>query len=212
MHTTPATARRPRHALRTLASFVGLSIFNVFMVIPALVYASLLAAVYAAAFGFYIGGVAVTASGLAGQGEVALQGPLRQLMELTHTRFDSRAEEEAALNWRLVISRDGIEVLRSDGNGSDAGDAGVERERRADAADRNSRIWDRAEAIAAGDLRVSNELVDSDGGARTAQTFAGFGLVLGGIILCLLGIVLTRYTVIGLRRYLALNAALLRGH
>lgn len=209
MNTAPPTARRPRHALRTLASFMGLSIFNVFMVIPALVYASLLAAVYAAAFGFYIGGVAVTASGLAGQGEVALQGPLRQLMALTHSRFDSPEEEEAALNWRLVIGRDGIEVLRNDGMGNDGSAHNGEP---ADADDRNSRIWDRAEAMATGDLRVSNDYLDSDGGARTAQTFVGFGLVLGGIILCLLGVVLTRYTVIGLRRYLALNAALLRGH
>lgn len=209
MNTVPPTARRPRRVLRTLASLVGLSIFNVFMVIPALVYASLLATVYATAFGFYIGGVAVTASGLAGQGEVALQGPLRQLMALTHTHFDSPEEENAALNWRLVISREGIEVLHNDSEGNEGS---TEIDRQADAADRNSRIWDRAEAIAAGDVRVNSEFADGGSGARTAQSLVGLGLVLCGIILCLLGVVLTRYTLIGLRRYLALNAALLRSH
>ena len=63
-------AKPPRHFARTAASLVGLSIFNLFMVIPALVYASLLASVYVSACAFYLGGVAVTASGLSGQNEL----------------------------------------------------------------------------------------------------------------------------------------------
>ena len=36
----------PRHIIRTVGSAIGLAIFNLFMVIPAAVYASLLLAVY----------------------------------------------------------------------------------------------------------------------------------------------------------------------
>src|SRR5476649_2883757 len=65
--------RNPVNLLRVLVSFVGLAIFNLFMLIPAMVYASLLCAIYACAFSFYVGGIALTASGLSGQNEVSLE-------------------------------------------------------------------------------------------------------------------------------------------
>ena len=191
----------PRHIIRTVGSAIGLAIFNLFMVIPAAVYASLLLAVYLSAFSFYIGGVAVTASGLSGQNELALQGPIRQVMALTNSRFDTRAEEEEAMGWKVAITGRGIQVFRE----SDAGGAGND----AAIGSRNARIWDRAEAMATGDMTITT---DFDGGARTTQTLIGLGLVLGGIGLCLVCIVLTRYTVVGMRRYAAMNVSLLRGH
>ncbi|HEX8406778.1 MAG TPA: hypothetical protein VF670_19295, partial [Duganella sp.] len=69
-------------------------------------------------------------------------------------------------------------------------------------------LIDRAEAVASGDVHITT---DFDKGARTTQTAIGFGLILGGIALCLAGIVVTRYTVIGLKRYVAMNLSLLRG-
>lgn len=191
----------PRHIIRTVGSVIGLAIFNLFMVIPAAVYASLLLAVYLSAFSFYIGGVAVTASGLSGQNELALQGPIRQVMALTNSRFDTREEEEEAMGWKVAITGRGIQVFRD----SDAGGAGND----AATASRNARIWDRAEAMATGDMTITT---DFDSGARTTQTLIGLGLVLGGIGLCLVCIVLTRYTVVGMRRYAAMNVSLLRGH
>lgn len=197
----PTVATRPpRHILRTAVSFLGLSIFNLFMVIPALVYASLLASVYLSAFAFYIGGVAVTASGLSGQNELALQGPLRQVMELTDSRFDTQEEEDEAMRWKVAITSRGLQVFKD----HDPAAASSE-----EPASRNARIWDRAEAVATGDLRITTDL---DKGAHTSQTLIGLGLVLGGIGLCLISIVLTRYTVIGMRRYAAMNVSLLRGH
>lgn len=197
----PTVATKPpRHIARTAASLVGLSIFNLFMVIPALVYASLLASVYLTAFAFYIGGVAVTASGLSGQNELALQGPLRQLMELTDSRFDTPQEEEEALRWKVTITGKGLQLYKDHATTTVATDP---------ATGRNTRIWDRAEAVATGDLRITT---DFDKGAQTTQTLVGLGLVLGGIGLILVSIVLTRYTVIGMRRYAAMNVSLLRGH
>ena len=198
----PTVATKPpRHIVRTAASLVGLSIFNLFMVIPALVYASLLASVYISALAFYIGGVAVTASGLSGQNELALQGPLRQLMELTDSRFDTQQEEDDAMRWKVAITNRGLQVYKdpatTDGAAASDGES------------RNARIWDRAEAVATGDLRITTDL---DKGAQTTQTLVGLGLVLGGIGLCLISLVLTRYTVIGMRRYAAMNLSLLRGH
>ncbi|WP_229425025.1 MULTISPECIES: DUF1700 domain-containing protein [unclassified Massilia] len=72
-----AEQKNPANLLRMLVSVVGLLIFNLFMVIPAAVFGALLAALYVGAFGFYIGGIALTASGLAGANELVLDGPLR---------------------------------------------------------------------------------------------------------------------------------------
>lgn len=200
--------KTPVNLARVLVSFLGLAIFNLFMVIPAMVYASLLLVVYISAFAFYIGGVALTASGLSGQNELSLEGPLHHIMALTHSRFDTKEEEAAAKGWRVAINNTGIKVSRADGEAD--GDAAARADDEADQANpsRAGRLIDRAEAVAAGDVHITT---DFDSGARTTQSAIGLGLILGGIGLCLISIVLTRYTVIGLKRYAAMNLSLLRG-
>jgi uncharacterized membrane protein len=194
--------KTPVNLVRVMVSSVGLAIFNLFMVIPALVYASMLVAVYASAFAFYIGGVALTASGLSGQNELSLEGPLHHVMALTHSRFDTKEEEAEAKSWRVVINDMGVHVSKAPDSEEQAGDD-------ADPdSSRTSRLIDRAGAVASGDLHITT---DFDSGARTTQTVIGSGLILGGIGLCLISIVLTRYTLIGLKRYVAMNMSLLRG-
>ena len=191
--------KTPVNLARMLVSFIGLAIFNLFMVIPAMVYASLLGAIYISAFGFYIGGVALTASGLSGQNELALEGPLRHLMEFTNAHFDTSEDEEDAQGWRVSINSMGVQVNKDDAESPPADDEGLSR---------SGKLLNRAEAVAAGDVHITT---DFDSGARTTQSLIGLGLILGGIGLCLISIVLTRYTVIGLKRYAAMNASLLRG-
>lgn len=191
--------KTPVNLVRAGVSLIGLAIFNLFMVIPAMVYASLLGAIYVSAFGFYIGGVALTASGLSGQNELALEGPLRHLMAFTNTHFDTQDEEEEAQGWRVTIDSMGVQVNKDDPDAQRGADEGLSR---------SGRLLNRAEAVAAGDVFITT---DFDSGARTTQSLIGFGLILGGIGLCLISIVLTRYTIIGLKRYAAMNLSLLRG-
>ena len=75
---TPAHEQKknPANLVRMLFSAIGLAIFNLFMVVPAMVFAALLACVYAAALGFYVAGIAITASGLSGANELVLATPL----------------------------------------------------------------------------------------------------------------------------------------
>lgn len=207
MNTVPPAGKAPRQLLRTAGSLLGLSVFNLFMVIPGLVYACLLSVVYIMAFAFYIGGVAVTASGLSGQNEVALQGPLHHLLDLARPGNSSGNGNSSgeAQGWRITIGNASVRVepdsatTAQNNNNSSAGSPDS----------RNSRIWDRAEAVVGGDLRITT---DADGDARNTQTMFGFAMIIGGIGLCLLSVVLTRYTMVGLRRYVAMNVALLRGH
>ncbi|HWW72632.1 MAG TPA: DUF1700 domain-containing protein [Duganella sp.] len=196
--------KTPVNLVRVMVSLVGLAIFNLFMVIPALVYASMLLVVYVSAFAFYIGGVALTASGLSGQNELSLEGPLHHVMALTHSRFDTKEEEAEAKSWRIAINDMGIQVSKAPESEAQAdADADADQD-----SSRTGRLIDRAGAVASGDLHITT---DFDSGARTTQTLIGFGLILGGIGLCLIGIVLTRYTLIGLKRYAAMNMSLLRG-
>ncbi|WBS00292.1 DUF1700 domain-containing protein [Pseudoduganella sp. SL102] len=184
--------RTPAGFGRMLASFAGLAVFNLFMVVPAAVFAALLLAVYACSFAFYMSGIAVAASGLAGANEMILAGPLRHVVE------DRAARDR--LQTRVSIGERGIQVdqLRP---------PDLEHELDEEAS-RSGRLLDNAEAMADGSVRIS---IDPEGASRATQTLIGFGLVVGGIALFLLSLVVTRYSAIGLRRYVQMNHALLRG-
>ena len=67
----------------------------------------------------------------------------------------------------------------------------------------------RAESVASQGIVFST---DTDEGSRTTQTFFGLAMVLGGIVLLLLSLVITRYTFIGLKRYIEMNYSLLKGN
>jgi len=184
-----AEQKNPANLLRLCVSVVGLLIFNLFMVIPAAVFGSLLATLYVAALAFYVGGIAITASGLSGANELVLDGPLR------HVSFGDGGQAEP-VRTRISISETGIEI---DDAGDEAADAG---------AGEPSRVVRGAERVAGSSVRISTDL-DED--ARMTQTVFGFALVLGGIVLFLVSIVVTRYAASGVKRYLQMNMSLLRG-
>jgi uncharacterized membrane protein len=194
-----AEKRNPANALRVAVSAVGLAIFNLFMIVPAMVYSALLFALYVCALTFYLAGIATTASGLAGANELLLDWP----SNLVTIDDDGRGRQ-----MRIEIGSHGINVTQ-------------ERPQIADplppanpgAADRSSRLERSravrgAEALADSTVRIST---DMDAESRTTQTLFGLGLVLGGIALFLLSLVITRYTFIGLKRYLQMNRSLLKG-
>jgi uncharacterized membrane protein len=194
----------PGTVARTMVSGFGLLVFNLFMLIPAAVFASLLMALYMSAFGVYVSGIAVTASGLAGSNELVLSAPLSRL----ETTNDDGASETQT---RVSIGEHGIQVydepvLRPDADsGEPAADAGVdERNERG----QRSRVLRGAEAVAERRIQITTDL---DPDSRTTQVVLGCGLILGGIALFLLSLVFSKYTIAGIRRYVNMNMSLLRG-
>jgi uncharacterized membrane protein len=183
-------------AVRMLLSALGLGIFNLFMVAPAAVIGALLLCIYVGALTFYVGGIAITASGLAGANELVLRAPLRAF------------GVDDANRTRISISDMGIQV------GQEKAPAeATEPETPDDASEarepvRTPRVVRGAEAVAGRGLHISTDLDES---SRTTQTVLGIGMVLGGIVLFLFGLVASRYTLIGLKRYLQMNLSLLRG-
>lgn len=190
--------RNPANFVRLMIAVLGLAIFNLFMVVPAIVYASLLATLYACSLALYLGGVAVTASGLAGASELVLDGPLR------HFVINGRDDDGEPRQAKVTIDATGIHV---DDNYKGEADADVDVDI-SGATNRSERVIRKAESVAEGGIRV---YTDMDADSRATQTAVGLAMVVGGIILFLLSLVVSRYTVIGIRRYIDMNLSLLRG-
>jgi uncharacterized membrane protein len=178
--------KNPANLLRFLVSAVGLAIFNLFMVVPAAVFGALLTALYACAFAFYLGGVVITASGLAGANEFTFREPIR------HMRADSGEPQREAT---VTIGPHGIQVYKD----KDSAPTVVIEGEPESVIRENS---------GAGRIRIST---DMDEATRKTQIAVGAGMILGGIALLLLSLVITRYTFIGIRRYLQMNLSLLKG-
>jgi hypothetical protein len=244
--------------VRMVVAFLGLAIFNLFMVVPAMVYAALLAALYAAGLVFYLAGAVITASGLSGANEIKLDGPLRHVF----AHGDAHGDMDD-LQTKVSITEEGIRIFsepgpegrtaaRANARAADAAarvaeqaahaaeqaseaaeQAGQAMKEAASAAQaaasaaanaaahavdaidddeaddkRSVRVIKRAESVASQGIVVST---DMDDGSRATQTLFGFCVLLGGIILLLISLVVTRYTFIGLKRYIEMNFSLLKG-
>lgn len=186
----------PSNVARTIVSGFGLLIFNLFMLIPAAVFASLLMSLYLSAFGVYVSGIAVTASGLAGSNELILSAPLTRMV----ITDDGEPVESQT---RVTIGANGIQVTDEPAPGAeDNNETGVSGD------EQRSRVLRGAEAVAERKIQITTEL---DPGSRTTQVAFGCALILGGIALFLLSIVLSRYTLQGIRRYVNMNLSLLKG-
>jgi uncharacterized membrane protein len=200
-HLSTFTERKnPANVLRVAVSAVGLAIFNLFMIVPAMVYSALLFALYVCALTFYLAGIATTASGLAGANELVLDWP---------SRFVTIDDDGRGRQMRIEIGSHGINVTQERPQVADPlppadPDSDADRSSRLE----RSRAMRSAEALADSTVRISTEM---DAESRTTQTLFGLGLVLGGIALFLLSLVITRYTFIGLKRYLQMNRSLLKG-
>lgn len=173
---------RPANVLRTLASALGLAVFNLFMLVPAALFSALLAAMFACALAFYVAGIAITASGLAGANELVLDGPLRYFVIDDEDLFASNTRT------RVTIGDGGIRVLQ---------------EKRPDAP------AVRGEAKGQHGIHISTDL---DAAARATQIVFGLGMVVGSILLFLLSLVVTKHAAIGVKRYCRMTISLLKGN
>ncbi len=201
------TKKNPANFLRMSVAVVGLAIFNLFMVVPAMVYASLLAALYAVGVAFYLGGSVVTGSGLSGANEIRLDSHTKVSIDENGIRVHSEEDTpkkpaadgvEGGVEAPVIASSDGEAEVIPD----EVPDEPVE--------DRPSvRVIKKAESVASQGIVVSTEMDDD---SRITQTLVGFCMVLGGIGILLLALVITRYTLIGLKRYIEMNVSLLKGH
>ncbi|CAN7313686.1 DUF1700 domain-containing protein [Pseudoduganella sp. LjRoot289] len=194
--------KTPVNAGRMAVSLIGLAIFNLFMVVPAMVYGALLATIYVCAFSFYLSGIVVTASGLSGTNELVLDGPLREMI-----RFTDDGDDGHRMQTKVSIGHDGIQVFQEPMDGySQKPNEDNDSESEGDS--KSGQIIEKAERMASSAVHISTDL---DSESRTTQSVLGMTLVILGILLSLLSLVVTKYTVMGIKRYIQMNFSLLKG-
>ncbi|HEV7814304.1 MAG TPA: DUF1700 domain-containing protein [Janthinobacterium sp.] len=199
--------KTPVKLLRMLISAIGLLVFNLFMVVPALVYSALLMALFATALAFYIGGIAITASGLSGANELVLDGPFRQLLS------DWDGDNDSSMQTRILIEGNAINIFQepkaANRADTDKPESGADADASGDEDNHEEPgVIRKAEALAGHGLHIST---DMEHGSRTTQALFGLGMLIGGIAMFLVGLVVTKYTLVGIKRYVEMNFSLLRG-
>ena len=206
------TKKNPANFVRMGFAAIGLLIFNLVMVVPAVVYAAVLASLYAVGLALYLYGVVITASGLSGATEVKLDGPFKNMV--VHDEHDGE-RRDIERETKVAISGGNIQIYTEPVAGA-VEKAALEETNKAASevggngdGKRTMRALKRAEQVATIGVKFNTEM---DEASRTTQTFFGLGLVLGGILMLLLSLVVTRYTLIAIRRYIEMNYSLLKGN
>lgn len=205
--------------VRVLASALGLGVFNLFMLVPAMVYFAMLFAAFAASLGLYFGGIAIAASGLSGVNSLVLEGPLRQ--HFAEERGGAQGQPRTRTwikfdNTSIQIERepeaDARRDQRADAKTDAEKDANSAMDGNADPASVPPRRHIRSVGIYTDHVPATFKFwSDALGDWRKAQTVIGLGLVLGSIVLFLLSLVVGKYTLLGLRRYVEATISVLKG-
>jgi uncharacterized membrane protein len=211
----PAHERAANGAAKTGRVFIsglGLAIFNLFMIIPAFLYGVMLMVLYVAALACYFGGIVMTAGSLAGVDELAFRVPFEQVVMAGPGEL--RAGRGARMH--VGIGDYGIQVERDD----DAADADIVRPPVSSSPQASSQASSATSAASTPVASASSSPATSPSASRivfeepddgrTLQTMRAIGLTLGGILLLLLCGVITRYTWIGLKRYVRMNISTLQ--
>lgn len=177
--------KSPTNFARMFFSFVGLLVFNVFLIIPAFVYGAMMLCLYGAAIVAYVVGIAVTSSSLAGVNELVFDGPMRHVVVQKHQGADTESTEVRG-KVNVEIGSTGVRITPEIGPlDEDVGRGTV--------------------IIGSGDAGIGED-------SRSTGAIKGVGLILSGILLILLSMVMTRYTWLGIKRYAQMNVSLLRGN
>lgn len=98
-----AAAKAGASGARLFFSFVGLSIFNLFMLLPAFLFAVMLFTSYVSSLGFLVAGSALTAASMANVNTITLDGA-RNAMHRHHIQIE---DDESTV---VRISNDGVQV------------------------------------------------------------------------------------------------------
>lgn len=176
-----------------VTALIGLLVFNLFMLIPAIAYFSLLCGSYVFALGMYIAGIGITALNLSGVDEFSVELPgHRHMTSHYHTNWNRAGHP----NVRVDITDAGILV-----DGEKFDEAASLPAAQANAA---------TASMAAGSYETEKIHIEVDNHFSGASLLKGIGLLLGSILLFMSSMFITKYTFIGFKHYLRWNLAQLQ--
>ena len=190
---------RPASFARTVFSFTGLMVFNLFLAIPAIVYCSLLFASFVLALACYGGGIAMTGASLVGIEGISFERPDYPGFLIQRDAAGASATANGAAPNPSTAANASIQI--ADGKSTiDIGPHGV------DVSDGSSRV------------RIDNPGHDRDfyfdigdvGQVRPMLVSVGIGLIVAGIVAFLLCLALARFTLVGIARLVQMELTILK--
>lgn len=178
---------RPGNLAGLLVALLGVLVFNLLMMLPAITYAALLFSAYLGSLGFYVAGIVITSISLSGVPQVNFDLPPHHGADVT-----------------VQIGPSGIvldETIRSSDNSSASSVAS--------AAASNSASNNASDSDALADEHTRAQVTIKNH-LEYKYLWHGVALLLCGIALFMLCLLMTKYTFIGFKNYLRWNLSLLR--
>jgi uncharacterized membrane protein len=187
----------PTNFASLLVALLGVMMLNFFMIIPAIMGSVFLFTAYLSSMVFYVVGIVITATVLAGVPQINLNIPTHHFHHNTVTVNDDLNDDFPSFHGdvRVEITPYGINVDKGEDVAKTAPTSSVAVPKASD---------DKA-AVERSVVHVSigNHL-------KTIHIFHGLGFLLGGIGLFMLCLFTTKYTFVGFKKYLLWNVSLLR--
>ncbi|MFZ6711439.1 DUF1700 domain-containing protein [Undibacterium sp. TC9W] len=201
-----------------LVALIGLMIFNLFMLIPAVAYFSLLCSAYIVAMVMYVAGIGITAASISGVEQFSFDIPVGR--HHVHNHNDSHRIRNH--NVRVDVTETGILI---DGEKQDEhGQAAASVSAALVAASAASATSATSATASAASATVVTRTVSTESQTEKlhvelgnhfsgTKLFSGLGLLLASIALMMLSMFMTKYTFIGFKHYLRWNLSQLQlGH
>lgn len=214
----------PSNLAALFVSLIGVMVFNFFMIIPAMVYASMLFTAFVASMVFYVAGIVITAGSLSGVEHFKVNMPSHRYEVMVDDGDDVRIHSRSNDGFKVDISSSGIVVEGQEKIQEKAQGKNLEKTSASAASASTS-----ASATTAGNPVAIAVLGGAEVASASVSTVApgrvevnvenklrhynaiqGIGILLGGIVLFLLSLLMTRYTFVGFKNYLQWNISLLR--
>jgi uncharacterized membrane protein len=199
----------PTNFASLMVALIGLMMLNFFMIIPAIFGSILLFTAYVSSMAFYIVGIVITATVLAGVPQINLTIPTHHYQHISDDIDDDRSEAFSAHhgNVRVDITPQGITIDKDEAG--DVNESAVASSSATSSSAASSAIPPKP---GSDKVTVDKSVVNVSIGhhLKTIHIFQGLAFLLGGIALFMLCLFTTKYTFVGFRKYLLWNVSLLR--
>ena len=203
----------PTNFASLLVALIGLMMLNFFMIIPAIFGSVLLFTAYVSSMAFYVVGIVITATVLAGVPQINLDIPTHHYQHISNDIMDDINDgmnDELPThhgNVRVDINPHGITIDKDEAG--DVNKSAVASSAATGSSAASSTITPKPSSDK---VTVDKSVVHVSIGhhLKTIHIFQGLAFLLGGIALFMLCLFTTKYTFVGFKKYLLWNVSLLR--
>ncbi|HXA47361.1 MAG TPA: DUF1700 domain-containing protein [Burkholderiaceae bacterium] len=230
--------KTPANFVRMFFSFIGLMMFNIFLIVPAIIYTALLFASFAVALACYSGGIMMTATGLAGVSEISLDEHFHRDAHTPVAIRSNRDDGHVIIDIGKNAKSAPVQALPQAQMGSASASSAASTASSATASAAGNAASTRSDKIIISDDNDSLGFTEDDDGvnidmpglhmhspgnshhlffdtddfneSRPVLVSVGIGMILGGILMFLLCLVVSKFTVTGIVRLVQMEFSVLK--